>query len=104
MCSIDWWRTGPRGTPRCCRRSQTVSARCSPPRSWPTISARTDEGGALTVPAIKALAFDTGGTVLDWHAGIRAALAETGERHGIERDWTGITNAYRRRALRAMTD
>ena len=53
---------------------------------------------------IKALAFDTGGTVLDWHTGIRAALAETGARHRIARDWAAITNAYRRRALQRMTN
>ena len=58
----------------------------------------------LTQPGVKALAFDTGGTVLDWHRGIRTALAETGARHGVERDWTGITNAYRRRSLQRMTD
>ena len=58
----------------------------------------------MTLIGIKALAFDTGGTVLDWHSGIRAVLAETGTRHGIERDWTAITNAYRRRALRRMTN
>lgn len=54
--------------------------------------------------AIKALAFDTGGTVLDWHSGIRAALVETGNRHGVQRDWTSLANAYRRRALRLMTN
>jgi 2-haloacid dehalogenase len=58
----------------------------------------------LTQPEVKALAFDTGGTVLDWHRGIRTALAETGARHVVERDWTGITNAYRRRALQRMTN
>ena len=58
----------------------------------------------MAVADIKALAFDTGGTVLDWHAGIRAAFAETGNRHGLERDWTGITNAYRRGSLRLMTN
>ena len=42
--------------------------------------------------------------MLNWHKGVRAALAETGARHGIERDWTGITNAYRRRALQRMTN
>ena len=47
----------------------------------------------MTQAGIKALAFDTGGTVLDWHRGIRTALAETGARHGVERDWIGITNA-----------
>ena len=58
----------------------------------------------MTLTGIKALAFDTGGTVLDWHSGIRAALAETGQRHGVERDWAAIANAYRRRALRGMTN
>lgn len=52
---------------------------------------------------IKALAFDTGGTVLDWHSGIAAALAETGRRHGVERDWARIANDYRRRSLQRMT-
>ena len=51
----------------------------------------------------RALAFDTGGTVLDWHSGIGAALAEMARRHGIERDWARITNDYRRRSLRGMT-
>ncbi len=55
------------------------------------------------LPGVKALAFDTGGTVLDWHSGIRAALAEAGARHGVERDWAGMTNTYRSRALRCMT-
>lgn len=40
---------------------------------------------------IQALAFDTGGTVLDWHAGISAALA-AGAAHGLVRDWPAITN------------
>jgi 2-haloacid dehalogenase len=52
--------------------------------------------------AIKALAFDTGGTILDWHSGITAALAECGGRHGVSRDWHEFTNEYRRRALRRM--
>ena len=58
----------------------------------------------MPLSGIKALAFDTGGTVLDWHTGIRAALAQAGARHGVERDWTAITNAYRRRALQRMTN
>jgi 2-haloacid dehalogenase len=58
----------------------------------------------MTIAGIKALAFDTGGTVLDWHSGIRAALAETGARRGVTRDWTAITNAYRRRSLQRMTN
>jgi 2-haloacid dehalogenase len=58
----------------------------------------------MAITEVAALAFDTGGTVLDWHSGIRAALAEAGARHSVERDWTAITNTYRRRALQRMTN
>jgi 2-haloacid dehalogenase len=54
------------------------------------------------LPGLKALTFDTGGTVLDWHRGISAALTQAGERRGIKADWPAITNEYRRRALQAM--
>ncbi|HVL58547.1 MAG TPA: HAD-IA family hydrolase [Burkholderiaceae bacterium] len=53
---------------------------------------------------IRALTFDTGGTVLDWHGGISRVLADTGARHGITADWAAITNEYRRRSLQAMID
>ena len=36
---------------------------------------------------IKVLAFDTGGTVLDWHAGLTVAMAAWGTARGIKRDW-----------------
>ena len=55
------------------------------------------------IAGIKALAFDTGGTVLDWHRGISAALAAAGKRRGIVADWVAATNEYRRRALKGMT-
>jgi 2-haloacid dehalogenase len=51
---------------------------------------------------IEVLAFDTGGTILDWHSGITGALAECGKRRGVEHDWHRLTNEYRRRALRRM--
>ncbi|MBI1396001.1 MAG: hypothetical protein GC151_08460 [Betaproteobacteria bacterium] len=51
---------------------------------------------------LRALAFDTGGTILDWHTGFREAFEAAGARHGCERDWAGITNEYRRRTLGAM--
>jgi len=35
---------------------------------------------------IKILAFDTGGTILDWHCGISVALAECGGRRGVTHD------------------
>jgi len=53
---------------------------------------------------VKVLAFDTGGTILDWHSGISAALAECGARRGVAHDWPAFTNEYRRRALRRMVN
>jgi len=52
--------------------------------------------------SVKILAFDTGGTILDWHGGITAALSECGARRGVTHDWALLTNEYRRRALRRM--
>ncbi len=51
---------------------------------------------------IKALTFDTGGTILDWHSGFRDALAKLGKKHDIDKDWAGLTNEYRRRTLQTM--
>jgi 2-haloacid dehalogenase len=56
----------------------------------------------MTLSNIKALAFDTGGTVLDWHTGFRDAFAAAGKRHGIGRDWAALTNDLRRRSMNAM--
>ena len=53
---------------------------------------------------IKVIAFDTGGTVLDWHSGLTAAMAEWGAAHGIARDWHALANEHRRRSLRRMTN
>lgn len=52
--------------------------------------------------SIQALAFDTGGTVLDWHGGLAAAMAQAGQRHGLARDWHRVTNDYRRAAMKAI--
>lgn len=54
-------------------------------------------------PSVRALAFDTGGTVLDWHGGVSSALAALGARRGLVADWPSMANEYRRRALKAMT-
>ena len=56
----------------------------------------------MSKAGIKALTFDTGGTILDWHTGFSEALAAAGNRHGLERDWGAITNELRRRSLKAM--
>jgi 2-haloacid dehalogenase len=53
---------------------------------------------------IKVLAFDTGGTVLDWHTGLSAAMATWGTAHGIDHDWHALANEHRRRSLRRMTN
>ncbi len=54
------------------------------------------------VDEIKALTFDTGGTVLDWHSGICRAFAEAGARRGLSADWAALTNEYRRRSLKGI--
>ena len=56
----------------------------------------------MSLDGVKALTFDTGGTILDWHSGFRDALAAAGARHGLERDWPAIANELRRRALGRM--
>jgi 2-haloacid dehalogenase len=49
---------------------------------------------------IRVMAFDTGGTVLDWHGGLVRALTGVGSRHGIERDWHAMANDWRRRTMK----
>jgi 2-haloacid dehalogenase len=49
---------------------------------------------------IKVLAFDTGGTILDWHGGLTGALTDWGTAQGDERDWHELANEYRRQSLR----
>ena len=56
----------------------------------------------MSLGSVKALTFDTGGTILDWHTGFRDAFAAAGARHGIERDWAKLANQLRRRALGKM--
>ena len=48
---------------------------------------------------IKALTFDTGGTILDWHSGFYNALSKIGEKYGVKKDWHTIANELRRRSL-----
>ena len=56
----------------------------------------------MSLDDIRALTFDTGGTILDWHTGFSNAFRAAGDKHGIERDWPAITNDLRRRSMRAM--
>lgn len=48
---------------------------------------------------IKALTFDIGGAILDWHSGISSGFQRIDERHGIALDWHALTNDYRRPAM-----
>lgn len=56
----------------------------------------------MSIEGIKALTFDTGGTILDWHTGFRTALERAAARHGITHDWADFTNELRRRSLGSM--
>ena len=54
--------------------------------------------------AIKALTFDTGGTILDWHRGISGAFAAAGAARGLKADWAEVTSEYRRRSLKGIVN
>ncbi|AHB76842.2 haloacid dehalogenase type II [Pandoraea pnomenusa] len=51
---------------------------------------------------IKALTFDTGGTILDWHSGLFGAIERVGQRCGLSVDWHEVVNDWRRRAMKAI--
>lgn len=51
---------------------------------------------------IKALTFDTGGTILDWHTGFYSEFKSIGNRYGLTRDWHHISNELRRQSLAKM--
>ncbi len=53
----------------------------------------------MTFENVRALTFDTGGTILDWHTGFTTALAAAGASHGVDRDWSAMANELRRRSL-----
>jgi len=56
----------------------------------------------MSLSEIKALTFDTGGTILDWHTGFRTAMAELGAKYGVDKDWAALANELRRRSLNKM--
>lgn len=51
---------------------------------------------------VRALAFDTGGTILDWHGGLVRAFTAAGAERGVSADWHSVVNEYRRRSLKAI--
>ena len=56
----------------------------------------------MSLDGIKALTFDTGGTILDWHTGFKTGLEELGVRHGVNADWTMLANEIRKGSLGRM--
>ena len=56
----------------------------------------------MNLHEVKALTFDTGGTILDWHTGFVTALAQNGKHHGVVKNWGRIANDLRRRSLQKM--
>ncbi len=56
----------------------------------------------MSISGIRALTFDTGGTILDWHTGFKTILTKTGAAHRLERNWHDITNDIRRKSLGKM--
>jgi 2-haloacid dehalogenase len=58
----------------------------------------------MDLSRIKALTFDTGGTILDWHTGLSTKLEALGTKRGVEGDWPAIANAFRAQSLRAMVN
>ena len=51
---------------------------------------------------IKALTFDTGGTILNWHSGFKSAFEKAGEKNNYSKSWGLLANELRRRSLKAM--
>lgn len=51
---------------------------------------------------IGAVAFDTGGTVLDWHGGIVKTLVRVLGSQGLEGNWHALANDWRRRSLKGI--
>ncbi|MBC7781123.1 MAG: haloacid dehalogenase type II [Proteobacteria bacterium] len=51
---------------------------------------------------IRTLAFDTGGTVLDWHTGVVKAFERVGARRGITAHWHVLANDWRRRTMKGI--
>jgi 2-haloacid dehalogenase len=51
---------------------------------------------------IQAIAFDTGGTVLDWHSGLVKAFTRVGARRRISKDWHALANDWRRRTMKGI--
>ncbi len=50
----------------------------------------------------KALAFDTGGTILDWHSALVRAMADAAAAKGLQADWHAVVNDWRHRSMKGI--
>lgn len=49
----------------------------------------------MSIDSVKALVFDTFGTVVDWRTSIAREMAEFGAKKGIQSDWLAFADAWR---------
>ncbi len=50
---------------------------------------------AVDLHTIKALTFDVGGTIFDWHHTIRDEVERLAQKRGVEMDCASFTNNWR---------
>src|SRR5437870_2277570 len=54
-----------------------------------------DLNEVMAVPSVRALLFDTFGTVVDWRGGLISTMTDWGSSRGITADWPGLVDAWR---------
>ena len=54
--------------------------------------------------SIRALTFDTGGTILDWHTGVVRAMEAVGAETGVHADWPALAKQWRRLSTGMVND
>ena len=58
----------------------------------------------LNKKIIKALTFDTGGTVLDWHSGFKKGFQEISDKFSLSLNCQELANELRRKSLKIVTN
>ena len=58
----------------------------------------------MEVSLIKALTFDVGGTILDWHTGVSKQLEALGKKRDIKIDWGSFVNIWRQAGSMRIID
>lgn len=57
----------------------------------------TTGGHTPEVAGVRAIVFDTFGTVVDWRSGVTRDLADWGRERGVQADWAALADAWRAR-------